>query len=124
MVPLWLYLVVAAALFSIGMFGVLARRTGFHPVPPTVFRPRPRVDSAPVAFERIEAPAIAGVKPVVEAAFAHRRKTLANSLAGVGLASRAQAESALAAIGKSSRTRAEELDPAEFISLAAALERG
>ena len=26
MVPLWLYLVVAAALFSIGMFGVLARR--------------------------------------------------------------------------------------------------
>lgn len=26
MVPLWLYLVVAAALFSIGMFGVLSRR--------------------------------------------------------------------------------------------------
>lgn len=26
MVPLWMYLVVAAALFSIGMFGVLARR--------------------------------------------------------------------------------------------------
>ena len=26
MVPLWAYLVVAAALFSIGMFGVLARR--------------------------------------------------------------------------------------------------
>jgi NADH:ubiquinone oxidoreductase subunit K len=26
MVPLWMYLLVAAALFSIGMFGVLARR--------------------------------------------------------------------------------------------------
>ncbi len=26
MVPLWMYLVVAAALFSIGMFGVLSRR--------------------------------------------------------------------------------------------------
>ena len=26
MVPLWMYLVVAAGLFSIGMFGVLARR--------------------------------------------------------------------------------------------------
>ena len=29
-----------------------ARKTGFHPVPPTVFRPRPRVESALVAFER------------------------------------------------------------------------
>ncbi|MCU0511618.1 MAG: NADH-quinone oxidoreductase subunit NuoK [Anaerolineae bacterium] len=28
MIPLWMYLVVAAALFCIGMFGVLARRNG------------------------------------------------------------------------------------------------
>jgi len=28
MVPLWMYLVVAAALFSIGTFGVLSRRNG------------------------------------------------------------------------------------------------
>jgi len=28
MVPLWMYLVVSAALFSIGTFGVLARRNG------------------------------------------------------------------------------------------------
>lgn len=28
MVPLWMYLVVAAALFSIGAFGVLSRRNG------------------------------------------------------------------------------------------------
>lgn len=28
MIPLWLYLLVSAALFSIGVFGVLARRNG------------------------------------------------------------------------------------------------
>ncbi|MDW8170991.1 MAG: NADH-quinone oxidoreductase subunit NuoK [Anaerolineae bacterium] len=28
MVPLWMYLMVAAGLFSIGLFGVLARRNG------------------------------------------------------------------------------------------------
>lgn len=28
MVPLWMYLVVAAALFSVGTFGVLSRRNG------------------------------------------------------------------------------------------------
>lgn len=100
-----------------------ARRTGFHPVPPTVFRPPPRVDSALVAFERVEAPTIASVKPVVEAAFAHRRKTLANSLAGIGLASRAEAEAALGAIGKKPQARAEELDPPDFVALAAALGR-
>ena len=98
-----------------------ARRIGFHHVPPTVFRPRPRVESALVALERIEASSITRVRPVVDAAFAHRRKTLANSLAGVGIASRAEAEMALAAIGKSPRARAEELDPADFVVLAEAL---
>ena len=57
------------------------RKVGFHAVPPTVFRPRPRVDSALVAFERIEGPPLGPIRPVVHAAFAHRRKTLANSLA-------------------------------------------
>jgi 16S rRNA (adenine1518-N6/adenine1519-N6)-dimethyltransferase len=97
------------------------RKVGFHRVPPTVFRPRPRVESALVAFERIDGPLLAGVRPVVEAAFAHRRKTLANSLALSGLATRAEAESALAAIGRASAARAEELEPAEFVSLADAL---
>jgi len=99
-----------------------ARKVGFRPVPPTVFRPRPRVESALVAFVRIEGgPPLAGVRPVVEAAFAHRRKTLTNSVELAGLASRARAEAALAAIGKSSRTRAEELEPHEFVALAEAL---
>ena len=55
------------------------RKVGFHAVPPTVFKPRPRVDSALVAFERIAGPPLEPVRPVVHAAFAHRRKTLANS---------------------------------------------
>jgi 16S rRNA (adenine1518-N6/adenine1519-N6)-dimethyltransferase len=98
-----------------------ARKVGFHPVPPTVFRPQPRVASALVAFVRIEGPSLARVRPLVECAFAHRRKTLANSVDLAGLTTRAHAEAALAAIGRSSRARAEELEPHEFVALAAAL---
>ena len=73
-----------------------ARKTGFHAVPPTVFRPRPRVESALVAFVRVAGPSLGDVRPVVEAAFAHRRKMLANSIALTGLASRARVEEGLA----------------------------
>jgi 16S rRNA (adenine1518-N6/adenine1519-N6)-dimethyltransferase len=97
------------------------RKVGFHRVPPTVFRPRPRVESALVAFERIAGPSLGDVRPVVDAAFAHRRKTLANSLALAGLATRAEAESALAAIRKPPAARAEELEPRDFVALASAL---
>ena len=98
-----------------------ARKTGFHPVPPTVFRPRPRVESALVAFERQEIAAIADVRPVVEGAFAHRRKTAANALVQSGLATRDRVEEALAAIGRPPNARAEELAPEEFVRLADAL---
>jgi 16S rRNA (adenine1518-N6/adenine1519-N6)-dimethyltransferase len=95
-----------------------ARKTGFHPVPRTVFRPRPRVDSALVAFERSPTASITDVRPVVESAFAHRRKTLANSLSISGLATRSEAEEALAAVGHPTTARAEELEPADFVTLA------
>ncbi|HEU5207377.1 MAG TPA: 16S rRNA (adenine(1518)-N(6)/adenine(1519)-N(6))-dimethyltransferase RsmA [Gaiellaceae bacterium] len=98
-----------------------ARKTGFHAVSPTVFRPRPRVESALVAFEREEVAAIADVRGVVEAAFAHRRKTAANALAHSGLATRDAAGEALAAIGRPPTARAEELRPEEFVRLADAL---
>jgi 16S rRNA (adenine1518-N6/adenine1519-N6)-dimethyltransferase len=98
-----------------------ARRVGFHPVSPTVFRPRPRVESALVAFARIEGPPLASLRRVVEGAFAHRRKTLANSLSLSGVADRAQAEDALAKLGKSAGARAEELEPRELAALAEAL---
>ncbi len=97
------------------------RKTGFHAVSPTVFKPRPGVESALVAFERVDSASLDRVRPVVNAAFAHRRKTLANSLALVGLTSRESAERALAAIGKTRRVRAEELTPRDFVGLADAL---
>jgi 16S rRNA (adenine1518-N6/adenine1519-N6)-dimethyltransferase len=99
-----------------------ARRTGFHPVGRTVFRPPPNVDSALVAFRRTELPPrFDRLKAVVEAAFAHRRKTIPNSLALAGLASREQAAAAVAAIGRDPATRAEALEPSEFVALADAL---
>jgi 16S rRNA (adenine1518-N6/adenine1519-N6)-dimethyltransferase len=97
------------------------RKTGLRPVPPSVFRPRPRVESALVAFERVDGEDLGAVRPVVDAAFSHRRKTLANAVALSGLATRAEAERALARIGKPAGARAEELAPDDFVRLAAAL---
>jgi 16S rRNA (adenine1518-N6/adenine1519-N6)-dimethyltransferase len=95
-----------------------AERTGFHPVSRTVFRPQPNVDSALVAFQRKPLPGrFAQVKRVVEAAFAHRRKTLPNSLSLAGVSSRAQAVDALAALGLLQTARAEALAPEEFVEL-------
>jgi 16S rRNA (adenine1518-N6/adenine1519-N6)-dimethyltransferase len=100
-----------------------AERTGFHAVSRTVFRPQPNVDSALVAFRRIELPSDFGrVKELVSAAFAHRRKTLPNSVAQAELASREEAAAALAAIGRLAETRAEALAPGEFVALAEALQ--
>jgi len=98
-----------------------AERTGLHPVSREVFRPRPNVDSALVAFRRVAPAASAEVKRLVEAAFSPRRKTLANAVALSGLASREHAVTALAAIGRAAGVRAEALEPAEFVRLAEAL---
>ena len=96
-------------------------RTGFHPVSREVFRPRPNVDSALVAFHRRASGVGPPVRRVVDSAFAHRRKTLANSLALAGVASREDATAALATIGRAPASRAEELAPQEFVALADAL---
>jgi 16S rRNA (adenine1518-N6/adenine1519-N6)-dimethyltransferase len=98
-----------------------AERTGFHAVSREVFRPRPNVDSALVAFRRTAPGIDPVVKRLVEASFAHRRKTLANSLALAGRARRERATAALEAIGQHPGARAEELAPPEFVALAAAL---
>ena len=101
---------------------LVCARTGFHPVSRAVFRPRPNVDSALVAFRRVALPpGYPDLKRLVGGAFAHRRKTLPNSLELAGLASRAEAAAALAAIGRDPATRAEALAPPEFVALAAAL---
>jgi 16S rRNA (adenine1518-N6/adenine1519-N6)-dimethyltransferase len=99
-----------------------ARRLALHPVSRTVFRPPPNVDSAIVAFSRIPLPErFADVRRVVEGAFAHRRKTLANSLQLVGVATREDAVAALASLGLDAAVRAEALPPERFVELTQAL---
>jgi 16S rRNA (adenine1518-N6/adenine1519-N6)-dimethyltransferase len=111
---------------SYGAVSVLVQlaveRTGFHPVSRDVFRPRPNVESALVAFRRTELPPDwQRVKRIVEAAFAHRRKTLPNSLALAGVAARDTAAEALVALSHEPSLRAEALSPHEFVALAEAL---
>jgi 16S rRNA (adenine1518-N6/adenine1519-N6)-dimethyltransferase len=99
-----------------------AERTGFHPVARTVFRPPPNVDSGLVAFRRTRSwgPEYPHLKAVVQAAFAHRRKTVVNSLELSGVA-RSEIELALERLEVPSGTRAEALAPAQFLLLAEAL---
>jgi 16S rRNA (adenine1518-N6/adenine1519-N6)-dimethyltransferase len=93
-------------------------RTGFHPVSRTVFRPAPNVDSAVLAFRRTALPPdFAEIKRVVNGAFAHRRKTLPNSLALASISTREDAAKALATLSKSASSRAEALAPTDFVEL-------
>ncbi len=109
---------------SYGAVSVLIRltaaRTGTHPVARTVFRPPPNVDSTLVAFERTRrwGAEYDPLKRLVQGSFAHRRKTLVNSLELAGLAPRATSAAALEAIGRPVSIRAEALDPEEFVSFA------
>jgi len=100
-------------------------------IPRTVFHPVPNVDSVLVGLRRREADEHgertppAAVRALVAGAFAHRRKTLAGSLALSGRApasSRAQVRAALALLGLPQDARAERLSPEHFRALAAALE--
>jgi 16S rRNA (adenine1518-N6/adenine1519-N6)-dimethyltransferase len=102
---------------------LVTERTGFHPVSREVFRPRPNVESALVAFRRVRPGLAPGVKAVVEGAFGHRRKTLPNALALAGIADREHAVAALAAIDRDPGERAEQLRPEEFVALTEALGR-
>jgi 16S rRNA A1518/A1519 N6-dimethyltransferase RsmA/KsgA/DIM1 with predicted DNA glycosylase/AP lyase activity len=61
------------------------------------------------------------VRRVVEGSFAHRRKTLANSLQLAGVASREEAVAALGSLGLDPSVRAEALVPARFVELTEAL---
>jgi 16S rRNA (adenine1518-N6/adenine1519-N6)-dimethyltransferase len=100
---------------------LVTERTGFHPVARSVFRPPPNVDSALVAFRRTAPGIPAGVRRIVEAGFAHRRKTLANSLALAGVCSRDDAQAALERLALDPAVRAERLDPPAFVALTAEL---
>jgi len=85
-----------------------ARATVVGRVPSTVFVPKPRVESALVAIERLDEPAVSADEQLlftlVKAGFAHRRKMLRRALAGLA------SEEVLVAAGVSPEARAEELD--------------
>jgi len=98
-------------------------------VPRTVFRPVPNVDSVLVGLRRHGPGADHRLRALVHHAFAHRRKTLAGSLAlggrlplpgggeAEGAELRERARAALEAIGHPRDERAERLAPEEFREL-------
>ena len=96
-----------------------ARKVGR--VPPSVFLPRPRVDSALVDIVRRPEPLVAADPDVlfrlVRAGFAHRRKMLRGALRGI------VDEAGLVAAGVDPTLRAEDLDLAQWAAIAAGVER-
>ena len=102
-------------------------------IPRTVFFPVPNVDSVLVRMRRRADTQEQDVSPALRAliagGFAHRRKTLAGSLALSGWGSppnqprsREQVREALVALGQPADARAERLSPEEFRALARILE--
>ena len=94
-------------------------------VPPTVFMPRPKVDSAVVAFDRRAAPPVDVPSPprmfgLVRAGFAQRRKTLRQALRPV---LGAGAADALVAAGLDPAARAETLRLEDWAALARVVEQ-
>jgi 16S rRNA (adenine1518-N6/adenine1519-N6)-dimethyltransferase len=95
-----------------------------RPISRSVFRPAPNVDSVLLGLTREGPAADASVRSLVHEAFAHRRKTLAGSLALAPDAApgiRERAREALVELGHPADERAERLSPQEFTALAARL---
>ncbi len=104
-------------------------------IPRTVFHPAPNVDSVLVRLQRRGvlrdpgSPSPASLRALVGGAFAHRRKTLAGSLALSGRASalaggvpaREQVRDALEGLGHPGDARAERLSAEDFRALATLL---
>jgi 16S rRNA (adenine1518-N6/adenine1519-N6)-dimethyltransferase len=87
----------------------------------TVFHPVPNVDSVLVVLRRTGPPPAPAVRAFVHAAFAHRRKALARSLAlvpGARPEVREAARAALVSLGHPPDARAERLAPEELAALA------
>ena len=99
--------------------GALVRR-----VPPSVFWPRPRIESVIVRLVRRDEPAVRIAEDrlwsVVDAGFAERRKTMRNAVRRLGLAG-ADADDLLETVGVAPSARAETLSLVEFARIAEAL---
>lgn len=95
-------------------------------VPPELFWPRPRVDSAvarlELADERPGAAEVAAYDALVDRLFQARRKTLASRLAAL-LGDRQGAEAVLAGLGVDPRARPETLGVEQLVALAQAVGR-
>ena len=98
-------------------------------IPRAVFQPVPNVDSVLVGLRRrpgaegrsLTGPDGGALRALVAGAFAHRRKTLAGSLALAGPlppGGRERVRDALRALGQPADARAERLSPEEFRALA------
>jgi len=90
---------------------------------PEAFFPKPGVDSAVVVMERRAVPAVSVrdhlfFGKVVRAAFAYRRKTLANSIALALGIERSRTQQSLARLGYDTEIRGEQLDLDAFGALA------
>ena len=95
-----------------------------RPVSRNVFRPVPNVDSVLAVLDRRAPAASPEVRELARAAFAHRRKALAGSLAlapGAPGGVRERARAALEEMGLPADARAERLAPEQFEALAQAL---
>ena len=94
-------------------------------IPRTVFHPVPNVDSVLLEMRRLppgDAAATPALRKLVSDAFAHRRKTLAGSLALAGSAvAREEVRAALERLGQPRDARAERLSPQDFRALAGIL---
>ncbi|HWB68425.1 MAG TPA: 16S rRNA (adenine(1518)-N(6)/adenine(1519)-N(6))-dimethyltransferase RsmA [Solirubrobacterales bacterium] len=92
-------------------------------VAPTVFRPRPRVESAILHMRRTGPAAEEATRELIRAAFAHRRKSLARSLDHVRPGAMAAVREALAELGLPENARAETLSAEDFAALSAKLQQ-
>ncbi len=108
-----------------GSLSVLAQTfanvTAEFDLPPGAFRPAPKVNSTVLKLRvldapRVEVPDYALYKRIVRGAFAHRRKTLPNTLKGLGF-ERGEVLAALEAAGIDPGRRGETLDLEEFSKL-------
>jgi 16S rRNA (adenine1518-N6/adenine1519-N6)-dimethyltransferase len=122
-----------AALPGAPACGAISVKVAYHAtarivgvVPPTVFVPRPRVDSAIARFERrsvppVDVPSVEGLVTLARAGFGQRRKTLRQALRPV---LGARVEEVLAAAEIAPSARAETLRLEQWAALARAAHVG
>lgn len=95
-------------------------------LPPSAFRPRPRVDSAVVLFRRLATPRVPAEREarfwrLAKSAFGQRRKMAAGVLAGALAKPRAEIEAAFAAADVPADARPEQIPFEAWAALAARL---